>query len=100
MISATKESCREGGWNTAARLDDMDLDGIAAEVLYPSVGCRSCKLPTVTTNSRASARTTTGWSNFAPAPGSSCRLGLIPVYDVDVAVAEIDRTHTLGLPGR
>ena len=32
------ESLRSGGWDPVARLADMDMDGIAAEVLYPSVG--------------------------------------------------------------
>ena len=32
------ESLRSGGWDPVARLADMDTDGVAAEVLYPSVG--------------------------------------------------------------
>ncbi|MEY2588905.1 MAG: hypothetical protein QOJ67_889, partial [Acidimicrobiaceae bacterium] len=34
----TADSLRSGGWDPVARLDDMDTDGVAAEVLYPSIG--------------------------------------------------------------
>ncbi len=33
-----KGEVRRGGWDAAARLEDMDADAIDAEVLYPSVG--------------------------------------------------------------
>src|SRR5437868_26110 len=32
------DSLRSGGWDPVARLDDMDTDGVSAEVLYPSIG--------------------------------------------------------------
>src|SRR5207237_7040763 len=32
------EDVRAGGWDPAVRLDDMDTDGVDAEVLYPSIG--------------------------------------------------------------
>ena len=31
-----------GGWDPVARLTDQDLDGVAAEVIYPSVGMLLC----------------------------------------------------------
>src|SRR5471030_1339615 len=32
------EDLWRGGWDPVARLTDQDLDGVAAEVIYPSVG--------------------------------------------------------------
>ena len=40
----TADSLRSGGWDPVARLEDMDTDGVAAEVLYPSVGMLLCNL--------------------------------------------------------
>ena len=33
---------RPGGWDPIVRQDDMVTDGVAAEVLYPSLGTRAC----------------------------------------------------------
>jgi predicted TIM-barrel fold metal-dependent hydrolase len=38
-------NCFAGGWNSKQRLLDQDLDGIAAEVLYPSLGLFLCNHP-------------------------------------------------------
>ena len=91
---------REGGWKTSARLDDMDLDGIAAEVLYPSVGMSVVQAPDHDYQ-LACIRAYNDWlvEFCAAAPDRLVGLALIPVYDVDVAVAEIDRAHRMGLRG-
>lgn len=34
-----------GGWDPDARLDDQDRDGVAAEVIYPTVGMQLCNHP-------------------------------------------------------
>ena len=36
-----------GGWDPVARLADQDLDGVVAEVIYPSVGMLLCNHPDV-----------------------------------------------------
>lgn len=91
---------REGGWNTAARLADMDLDGVDAEVLYPSVGMSVVQAPD-RDYQLACIRANNDWLGefCARAPRRLAGLALIPVFDVDAAVAEIDRTHRAGLAG-
>ena len=42
---ASFEQLHRGGWDPDARLLDQDADGIAAEVIYPSVGMEVCNLP-------------------------------------------------------
>ena len=41
---AKVEDLHKGGWDSAARLLDQDKDGIAGEVIYPSVGMEICNL--------------------------------------------------------
>jgi predicted TIM-barrel fold metal-dependent hydrolase len=39
------EDMHRGGWDPAARLADQDRDGVAAEVIYPTVGMVLCNHP-------------------------------------------------------
>ena len=41
------EELWRGGWDPVARLADQDLDGVAAEVIYPSVGMLLCNDPDI-----------------------------------------------------
>lgn len=91
---------REGGWDTKARLVDMDADGILAEVLYPSVG-----MSVVQSKDReyqlACIRAYNDWvAEFSDGSGGRLvGLALIPAIDIESSVAEIERTHALGLRG-
>ena len=39
------EDLHRGGWDPEARLADQDLDGVSAEVVYPTVGMMICNHP-------------------------------------------------------
>jgi len=39
------EEMHRGGWDPAARLGDQDRDGVAAEIIYPTVGMVLCNHP-------------------------------------------------------
>ncbi|MSQ68741.1 MAG: amidohydrolase [Gammaproteobacteria bacterium] len=39
------EDLHRGGWDPQARIGDQDLDGVAAEIIYPSVGMVLCNHP-------------------------------------------------------
>ncbi len=39
------EALHRGGWDPAFRLSDQDRDGVAAEVIYPTVGMMLCNHP-------------------------------------------------------
>ncbi len=43
-MGITYETMRPGSFETSARLDDMDADGIYAQVLYPSVTLKGAKI--------------------------------------------------------
>ena len=42
---AVFEKLHRGGWDPEARIADQQRDGIAAEVIYPSVGMEICNIP-------------------------------------------------------
>ena len=44
-IGADFKSLHRGGWDPHARIADQARDGIAAEVIYPSVGMEICNIP-------------------------------------------------------
>ena len=43
-FGGTYEAMRPGSFDTAARLDDLDADGIHAQILYPSVTLKGAKI--------------------------------------------------------
>ena len=96
----TRGEARSGGWIVEDRLSDMDADGVAAEVLYPSIGM-------IAAQSRDRAyqlacfQTYNDWvAEFcAGGRGRLAGLALIPAFDVGESVAEIRRAHANGLCG-
>ncbi len=94
------EAARPGGWDTAARLADMDLDGIHAAVNYTSQGFSLFQI-TEAGYQEACFRTYNDWLSeyCAAAPGRLFGIALISLFDVEQAVAELQRCHDLGLCG-
>jgi predicted TIM-barrel fold metal-dependent hydrolase len=94
------DDLRAGGWDPVARLDDMDTDGIAAEVLYPSVGMTLAQSKD-REYQLACIRAYNDWlvEYCAGGKGRLVGLALIPTIDPEAAVAEIERTHANGLRG-
>ena len=45
MGGAQFEELHRGGWDPEARIADQDRDGVAAEVIYPTVGMLLCNHP-------------------------------------------------------
>jgi uncharacterized protein len=94
------EELRAGGWDPVARLEDMDTDGVAAEVLYPSVGMTLAQSKD-SGYQLACIRAYNDWliEYCEGGKGRLVGLALIPTVDVDAAVDEIARTHDAGLRG-
>jgi predicted TIM-barrel fold metal-dependent hydrolase len=86
---------RAGGWDPAARLEDMDLDGVHAEVLYGGGPLNSAD-PELRLASHAAYN---DWlADFcAAAPERLIGVAYIPFASVEGAVAEIKRAHGRGL---
>lgn len=94
------EFARPGVLNVAERMKDEALDGVDAEVLYPSVlfSIYQVQDPEVV---QATMNNYNDWVlNYASqAPGRLFALGLVQLYDLDLAILEMDRIVKKGTVG-
>jgi len=91
---------RAGGSDPAARLPDMAADGVAAEVLYPSVALQAFRVRDAALQ-RACFRVYNDWlADFcAAAPERLVGVALISLFDVAEGVRELERARARGLRG-
>jgi predicted TIM-barrel fold metal-dependent hydrolase len=92
----------EHGFDPPSYVRAMDAQGIDAAVVYPSIGLFVPYLPSLTPDESAAACRSynewlAGWC--AQAPERLSGVGLVPLADVDLAVAEADHAARLGLVG-
>jgi predicted TIM-barrel fold metal-dependent hydrolase len=94
------DDARRGGWDIDARLADQEIDGIAAEVLYPSIAMALTRVPDVPYQ-LACARAYNEWLGefCAAAPRRVVGNALVPTVDVDAAIAEVVHGEEVGLRG-
>ncbi|HJQ84256.1 MAG TPA: amidohydrolase family protein [Candidatus Binatia bacterium] len=95
----TYKDMRPGSYDPKARLEDMDTDGVDAEVLY--FGGPVTQLATDNTLRMFVVRTYNDWMAelSTAAPGRLIGLAHIPLLDLDEAVAELRRVAKLGIRG-
>lgn len=89
------EQARAGAFDPAARLADMDAEGIDAVVLYPTIGLGAWGLTNAAT-ATAFARAYNDWlaSYCAAAPHRLHGAAMVPFQDPAAAVAELHRAVT------
>lgn len=89
-----------GGWDPAARLKDQDVDGVDAEILHATLCFRLFWLKDAGLQ-RACFTAYNDWlSEFCSyAPNRLIGIPCISLYDIDLAVAELERSAKLGLKG-
>lgn len=94
------ESGRPGGWDPAARLEDMDDDGVEASVLYTSQGFSMFAI-TDGDYQAACFRAYNDWlaEYCAHRPSRLAGIAMISLFDIEAAVSELQRSHRLGLRG-
>jgi predicted TIM-barrel fold metal-dependent hydrolase len=90
---------RPGSYDPAARLEDMDLDGVFAEVLY--FGGPVTQYPKDTALRRYIVQRYNDWmvELSKAAPGRLVGLAHIPLVDLDEGYAELERVAKAGLRG-
>jgi predicted TIM-barrel fold metal-dependent hydrolase len=102
VLARTKEEGRKGGWDPHARIEDMDFDGVRAQVVFGSgsgggvaIRCADRALR------REMMRAYNDWlAEFcSPYPDRLIGIAEIPVYDLDFAIEEVRRCAELGLRG-
>ena len=100
------------GRRDAARRDkELDADGVVGEVIFPdadavtagaSVSAPAWPQPATPTRCcswPAPGRNTAGWPSCAPPAPSGAGVAIVPIFDVEAAVAEIRRARETGLRG-
>jgi predicted TIM-barrel fold metal-dependent hydrolase len=100
FLEAGLESAPAGGWDPAARLKDMDLDGIDAAVLYTTMGFVLFWIEDAEFQ-RDSFRVYNNWlAEFCSyAPERLAGLAMISLFEIETACRELERCATMGLKG-
>jgi predicted TIM-barrel fold metal-dependent hydrolase len=94
------KQARPGVLDTVERVKDQALDGIDAEVLYPSVLFSIYQLKDVEIMQATMTNYNDWVRNYASgAPGRLFSLALVQLYDLDRAIAEMQRAANLGAVG-
>ena len=91
---------RPGGWDPIMRMGDMKTDGVAAEVLYPSLGLGLYCI-TDAPFQEAIFRAYNDWiiDYCQKVPERLYGIALISMYDIDHAIAEMERCKKAGIVG-
>ncbi len=89
-----------GGWDPHARLADQVTDGIAAEVLYPSVGMEICNIPDHELK-QACMEAYNRWlaEYCAPYPDRLIGLGQCAIRTPESGIRELESIKKLGFKG-
>lgn len=97
------EAARPSGWDPVARLDDQALDGIDAEVLYPTLGMKLFAMENADGGAlqRACFRAYNAWlaEYCAHAPSRLHGVGLVSLEDLDLAVKDVEEIAGQGMRG-
>jgi predicted TIM-barrel fold metal-dependent hydrolase len=100
MIRRGYDGLRPGVLDPVKRLDDQELDGVDAEVLYPSLlfGVYGMKRTEVVT---ATFKNYNDWlaTYCSQVPRRLFGLAAIPLYDIDEAISELERARSIGHRG-
>jgi predicted TIM-barrel fold metal-dependent hydrolase len=107
-----------GCYDIKARLADMDIDGITAQLCFPNFPGFAGSTFFAATDKDLATACVSAWNDFildewcASAPGRQIPLSLVPYWDIDATVAEVKRVvekgsraisfiempHAVGLP--
>jgi predicted TIM-barrel fold metal-dependent hydrolase len=100
LIRKGYDGMRPGVLNPLERLKDQAIDGINAEILYPSLMFGVYRMPQHEIIT-ATFKNYNDWiANYASqAPRNLFPLACIPLYDIDVAIEELRRAAKMGHRG-
>jgi predicted TIM-barrel fold metal-dependent hydrolase len=94
------EELHPGGWDPVARLAEQDRDGVAVEVLYPSVGMLLCNHPDADYQKACFDAYNLWIAEFqATAPARLLGIGQTALRGVDEGIEDLARMKELGLRG-
>jgi predicted TIM-barrel fold metal-dependent hydrolase len=91
---------RLGCYDTTERMKDQDLDGIDAEVLYPSMLFNVYQVPNLDIVKAAFSLYNDWIADYCrPQPDRLFALGSLQLFDLDQAIAELERCKQMGHVG-
>ena len=102
MLAKTKETGRRGGWDPKARLEDMDFDGVDAQVLFGSGAGGGVAIRTLDRDMQmVMMRAYNDWLAEFTSVSPSRLIGVaeLPIWDLDWAIEEAQRSAKAGLRG-
>ncbi|HKC97004.1 MAG TPA: amidohydrolase, partial [Methylomirabilota bacterium] len=100
VFGARFEQLHRGGWDPHARLADQDRDGVAAEILYPSVGMMLCNHPDFDFKHACFAAYNQWIGEYASAhPSRLLGIGQTAMRSVEDGIRDLQRIKALGLRG-
>jgi uncharacterized protein len=100
MFGAKFEDMHRGGWDPEARLADQDRDGVAAEVLYPTVGMLLCNHPDFDFKQACFDAYNLWISEYCAAhPHRLIGIGQTAMRSVEDGIRDLQRIKALGLRG-
>jgi predicted TIM-barrel fold metal-dependent hydrolase len=91
---------KPGGWNPRARIDEMEIDGVSAEVLYPTLGLRLFALEDAELQ-EACFRIANDWliEYCQAVPGRLVGIPMISLYNIKNGIRELELCKKEGLVG-
>ena len=100
MDQAGYAAARPGGWDPRARLADMALDGVSAEVLYPSLGLFLYWIEDLAFQAACFGAYNDWLMEYCGAyPDRLVGVPMIAMWDAAAAARELRRCHAGGLKG-
>lgn len=89
-----------GGWEPHARIKDQDRDGVAAEIIYPSVGMELCNIPDIDLKQACMEAYNRWLAEFcAPYPHRLIGLGQCAVKTPASGIKELEAIKAFGFKG-
>ncbi|MBI3743495.1 MAG: amidohydrolase [Chloroflexi bacterium] len=96
----TYDDVRPGVYESKGRLEDLDLDGVWASVIYPTTGLSLVTIQDIELYTACVRAYNDFCAEFAKADKRRLLpLGIIPKNGVEAALAELDRMRKIGLRG-
>jgi predicted TIM-barrel fold metal-dependent hydrolase len=94
------EDLHRGGWDPTARLADQDRDGVAAEIIYPTVGMLICNHPDFDFK-KACFDAYNRWlqAYCSHAPDRLVGMGQTALRSVKEGIADLERIKAMGFKG-
>ena len=99
------DSMRKGCWDITERVADMDIDGIHAQLCFPTFPGFAGSTFFNATDKALAAACVSAWNDWVldewcnAAPGRQIPLAMVPYWDADLATAEVERVAGRGSKG-